>query len=279
VTGSSGISIWTQRLDQFTGADFHAFFFARRDWGSGAESSENCLWWIMRQGSVASGALPRPDLTFVNRKPAQAPTPIILFDDDFGEARSTGVKPTDMALALIERDLGSDIARKIAHVLKTSLIEHTQSELGDASVITTSKKIRESALWFGENYSKPVSVAQAAEAAAMSRRNFQRRFKAEFDMTPHEYLLRIRFDAVCTLLKHTNLPVDKIARRCGMVDGNRLGRFFKERCGMSPTQFRSRQCLGVEERYPAPDRGVGIATELLRKDSESVQTPLALCRR
>ena len=269
VTSSSGISIWTQRLEQFSVADFHAFFLARRDSGSDAESNEHLLWWLTRQSSAASGTLRRHNLTSTHGDPGQALTPIILFNNDFGEGRSTGMKPTDMALAQIERDLGLDIARKIAHVFDTSLIEHTQPGLGDASIITTAKKIRESAHWFRENYSQPVSVAQAAEAAAMSRRNFQRRFKAEFNTTPLEYLLRTRFHAACTLLSNTDLPVDKIARRCGMGDGNRLGRLFKERYGMSPTQFRSRQYLDVEERCAAPDGGTGIATELLRKDSES----------
>jgi transcriptional regulator GlxA family with amidase domain len=137
--------------------------------------------------------------------------------------------------------------------------------LDDASVTTTTEKVRESARWIKENYSKAISVAQAAETAAMSKRNFQRRFKCEFGMTPLEYLLRTRFEIVSAMLRNTDLPVDKIARRCGMGDGNRLGRLFKERYGMSPTQFRARQHFESEERYQAPEESWNAAAEIVRE--------------
>jgi transcriptional regulator GlxA family with amidase domain len=47
------------------------------------------------------------------------------------------------------------------------------------------------------------------------------------------------------MLSSTNIPVGKIARRCGMGDGNRLGRLFKERYGMSPTEFRAQRHLSL----------------------------------
>ena len=71
------------------------------------------------------------------------------------------------------------------------------------------------------------------------------KLKQEFGMTPLEYLLRTRFDVVCTMLSSTNIPVGKIARRCGMGDGNRLGRLFKERYGMSPTEFRAQRHVSL----------------------------------
>ncbi|WP_449180591.1 helix-turn-helix domain-containing protein [Trinickia sp. YCB016] len=98
----------------------------------------------------------------------------------------------------------------------------------------------------------------------MSKRNFQRCFKREFGVTPLEYLLRTRFEVICDMLRNTNLPVDKIARRCGMGDGNRLGRLFKERYGMSATQFRAQQHLDHVERRASSDRAWGSADLTLR---------------
>jgi transcriptional regulator GlxA family with amidase domain len=51
-------------------------------------------------------------------------------------------------------------------------------------------------------------------------------------------LTRTRFEIICRLLVETDLPVDKIARRCGMGNGNRLGRLFRKRFGVSPMIFR-----------------------------------------
>lgn len=170
--------------------------------------------------------------------------------------------PTDLALAQIECDLSTDVARKIAFELHADFVEYTKSVFDNASIVTTTGKVRESARWIKENYSKPISVAQAAESASMSKRNFQRRFKCEFDMTPLEYLLRARFEVARKMLRTTNLPVDKIARRCGMGDGNRLGRLFKERYGISPTQFRAQQHFEFAELWPASNGGRDIAAEV-----------------
>jgi transcriptional regulator GlxA family with amidase domain len=267
VTSSSSISIWTQTLQRYSLADFHAFFVACRDAVEAIESSDRFLSWISRQGSIASfGIQQGANLAVVCRNPLQSTVPIFLFDDGDSAARAnTSVTPTDLVLSQIERDLSSDTARKIARLLQTSYNEQSKNELEDASITTTTEKIRESARWIRENYSKAISVAKAAESAAMSKRNFQRRFKCEFSMTPLEYLLRTRFEVVCTMLRNTDLPVDKIARRCGMGDGNRLGRLFKERYGMSPTQYRTQQHFESEERWLAPEDGWHSVTEMLKE--------------
>ncbi|MGF6958048.1 transcriptional regulator GlxA family with amidase domain [Paraburkholderia youngii] len=272
VTSSSGISIWTQGLERYCLADFHAFFVACRDVTEVAESNDRFLSWISLQGSIASfGMQQGANLAVVCNDPLQSIVPIFLFDDSGDTARTqSNVTPTDLALAQIERDINTDTARKIGRILQTGYAEKSRSEFDDVNITTTTEKIRESARWIKENYSKAISVAQAAESVAMSKRNFQRRFKCEFGMTPLEYLLRTRFEIVRSMLKNTDLPVDKIARRCGMGDGNRLGRLFKERYGMSPTQFRAQQHVDAEERWLTPEESWSAATEMLR------QAPLTL---
>ncbi|MEX3935324.1 helix-turn-helix domain-containing protein [Paraburkholderia phymatum] len=166
-----------------------------------------------------------------------------------------------MALVQIERDLNAEIAHRVARALQTNVPERARPDAEDLNIATTTEKIRESARWIRENYSKPISVGLAAESAAMSKRNYQRRFKSEFGMTPLEYLLRTRFEVVCSMLIETDLPIDKIARRCGMGDGNRLGRIFKLRYGVSPTHFRALRHLPAEERSqpPAAASTAGVA--------------------
>ena len=89
-----------------------------------------------------------------------------------------------------------------------------------------------------ENYGRPISVAKAAQVAAMSERSFLRRFKSQMGLTPSEYLLRARLDASCLLLVATDLPVDKIARRCGVSSGDGLAKIFRKRLAISPTEYR-----------------------------------------
>lgn len=268
VTSSSSILIWTQSLERYSLADFHAFFVACRDTTGTAESSGRFLAWISRHGSIASRGIQQgASLAVVCKNPLQSTVPVFFFDDGGGgDSASTNgsVAPTDLALAQIERDLNPDTARKIARALQPDYIDRNTPELDDASIVTTTEKIRESARWIKENYSKAISVAKAAEFATMSKRNFQRRFKSEFGMTPLEYLLRTRFEVVRAMLRNTDLPVDKIARRCGMGDGNRLGRLFKERYGVSPTQFRAQQQIESEEQWLTPEEAWNTAIEIAR---------------
>ncbi|MBK5066308.1 helix-turn-helix domain-containing protein [Burkholderia sp. R-70199] len=60
----------------------------------------------------------------------------------------------------------------------------------------------------------------------MSERNFLRRFRTEMGLSPSDYLLKIRLDMSCRLLVESNLPVDKIARRCGLGNGRQLSKLF-----------------------------------------------------
>jgi AraC-like DNA-binding protein len=112
---------------------------------------------------------------------------------------------------------------------------HRESQV---SASRTNEKILASAQWLEANCERLISVADAARAVAMSKRNFLRRFREEMGMTPSEYLLCVRLNRTCRLLKESDLPIDKIARRSGMGSGARLAKVFRKRLNMSPTAFR-----------------------------------------
>jgi transcriptional regulator GlxA family with amidase domain len=253
ITSSSTISIWTQKLETYALIDFHAFFVACRDAEAAAAPDDHLLSWLSRSSrDTTLRNAPAANSAFDPDTLTRPPVPIFWFKDVPVAEWSAATTPADMALAQIERDLSAETARKIARVLQPHAIERTKPDLDDLNARTTTEKIQESARWIKENYSKAISVAQAAEAAAMSKRNYLRRFKCEFGMTPLEYLIRTRFEIVCTLLMDTDLPIDKIARRCGMGDGNRLGRLFRQRYGVSPMHFRARGQIRAGEQCLTP---------------------------
>ncbi|PRX28199.1 AraC family transcriptional regulator [Paraburkholderia sp. BL18I3N2] len=115
----------------------------------------------------------------------------------------------------------------------------------DASSMEWTAPIRAAANWLRENYMHPISIAHAAEAANMSERTFLRRFRAEASITPSEYLLEIRLGVVCSLLQQTSLPIDTIARRCGMGSGERLAKIFRRRLSLTPSEFRDANRQGL----------------------------------
>ena len=152
VTSSSGISIWTQSIERNRLGDFHALFVACRDAARALESNDRLLSWIARQGSIASFDIQQgANLMVICKDPMHSTVPIFLFDDAPTTARANSATPTDLALAQIERDLSTEVARKIADMLQTNYVESDKFELDDASITTTTEKIRESARGIKQN--------------------------------------------------------------------------------------------------------------------------------
>jgi transcriptional regulator GlxA family with amidase domain len=241
VTSSSSISVWTQRLDAHLLRDFHALFVASTEVRGGQGSDSMFLRWM-------SGAefANRPVDRFAKDSAYDAGTssinkpavPVFWFGEGHVSGYLSNQAPAQMALDLIATDLSEDISSRIARSLQPSVADVGRTRCDDLSLNTAVDKIHESTRWINENFSNDISVSDAAAVAAMSTRNYLRRFKDELGVTPFEYLTRLRFDAVCSMLLETELPIDKIARHCGMGNGDRLGRLFRKRYGMPPTAYR-----------------------------------------
>jgi transcriptional regulator GlxA family with amidase domain len=146
--------------------------------------------------------------------------------------------PIAAALSIIKRDHGAGVAREVSERSIPGAWPKLATVLDDTDTGGVRQKIDAAARWMRENYIRPISIADAARVAAMSERNFLRRFKAQIGLTPSEYLLRARLDASCMLLAATDLPVDKIARRCGAGSGDGLAKIFRKRLSISPTEYR-----------------------------------------
>ncbi len=236
---SSSVHLWTERFDARQYKNFDALFIGG---GKGAQyaSLDETLLGRMRFGyadgpfrgtsmtrsnfasSGLTGAFDRPGLG--------GPIETDSDEDCFSSMAS--------ALMLVKCDLGHDIAREVGERLLPGAGAKLAPLLAEAGVTSVRDKVRASARWLKDNCERPISVADAAQVAAMSERNYLRRFKDEIGITPSEYLLRARLDMVCRLLIETDLPVDKIARRNGMANGDRLAKIFRKRLLVSPTEYR-----------------------------------------
>jgi len=104
---------------------------------------------------------------------------------------------------------------------------------------TAGDRIRAAARWLQDNCHRAVSVNDAAEACAMSQRTLLRNFQTYIGASPSEYLQRVRLERACQLLAETSLPADKVARRVGLTNGDRLGKLFRRCMGKSPIEYRA----------------------------------------
>lgn len=149
------------------------------------------------------------------------------------------VGPLRMALDVIQTDLGADIVNQIAvAVAPPSETQFTAIVRKNAEHLV-SDRIQASARWLLAHAGSPVAMREVARVAAMSERNFLRRFKIEIGVTPSEYLMYARLDMCCRLLVETNLSVDKIAERCGIGGGGRLSKLLRKHLATTATAYRA----------------------------------------
>ena len=85
---------------------------------------------------------------------------------------------------------------------------------------------------------EPISVEHLAEVAGLSVRQFERRFKKLFGLTPLRYIHEYRLRAACIKLRRTRDNISAIAHQTGFYDHAHFVRHFKQSLNMTPTEYR-----------------------------------------
>lgn len=104
--------------------------------------------------------------------------------------------------------------------------------------------IQEAMRFAREHLAFDIGIQEMADAAGMSRYHFSRLFKSINGMSPGQWLTRQRVHAAADLLLHADMPMARIAERCGFSDVNYFGKVFKRAQGISPGQFRDSGLFG-----------------------------------
>jgi transcriptional regulator GlxA family with amidase domain len=146
----------------------------------------------------------------------------------------------DLALALVEHDLGAEIARAVARKL---VVYHRRaggqsqfSELLDLE--PKSDRIQRALTYARRNLQTPLSVPQLAKAAALSPRQFSRAFQAETGQSPAKAVERLRVEAARLMMEQSRHPIDVVARQTGFADRDRMRRAFLRAFGQPPQAIR-----------------------------------------
>nr|WP_288498647.1 AraC family transcriptional regulator [uncultured Pseudomonas sp.] len=96
------------------------------------------------------------------------------------------------------------------------------------------------------NLDAGISVAEIAEACALSRSHFTRKFKESTLLSPHVWLRQQRVDKAMELLRDSPLSLTQIAMECGFFDQAHFCRVFAKSQGMSPLAWRRQQAMRAE---------------------------------
>ena len=92
--------------------------------------------------------------------------------------------------------------------------------------------------YFGEHFTKSISLQDYAKSLGLNNNYFSKLFKAETGTTPLRYINGLRFEKAEYLLTNSSYSVDEIAEIVGIGDTLYFSRAFKQHTGMSPSAFR-----------------------------------------
>jgi transcriptional regulator GlxA family with amidase domain len=158
----------------------------------------------------------------------------------------------DLALALVEEDLGASMALKVAREMVMCLRRAGgQSQYSAALALQASdrKQIAETRSWAIDHLDQDLTVAALATTAGMSPRNFARAFVKDTGTTPARFVERLRVEAARRRLEESQDKLDKIAHDCGFGSIQSLRRSFQRVLQIHPNEYRHR--FSDEHQYPS----------------------------
>ncbi|VTU23562.1 Carnitine catabolism transcriptional activator [Variovorax sp. PBS-H4] len=163
---------------------------------------------------------------------------------------TTGI---ELALALVEDDLGHAVAMEIARTLALPLLRGAgESQLSPTlqAQSAASHRLRELLAWIGTHPQEALSVEALAARVQMSPRHFARAFVAETGCTPARFVEQTRVAAAAQLLRRTRWPQERIASRSGFRSVDALQRAFARQHGLTPQAWRDREGRPADVQRP-----------------------------
>ena len=177
-------------------------------------------------------------IDFARRFPRVHLEPDRIFIKDGPIWTSAGISAgIDLALALIEEDLGETIARRTAQQLVVYFRRPGGQSQFSALLDMERANGRFAALldYVRSNLGKRLTVAVLADQSCMSSRHFSRAFHAETGMSPAKAIEQLRAEAARGALSGTGRSVQDIARAHGFGNAERMRRTFLRLFGVTPS--------------------------------------------
>jgi transcriptional regulator GlxA family with amidase domain len=147
----------------------------------------------------------------------------------------------DLALALVEEDLGRDLALAVSRWL-VMFVQRPGGQSQFSAQLTAQmadrRPLRELQGWIAEHLAEDLSVAALARRAAMSPRHFARVFRDEIGVTPAQYVERQRVELARRLLETSARSVGEIAGDAGFGTVETLQRSFRRHVHTTPRDYR-----------------------------------------
>ncbi len=176
--------------------------------------------------------------------PAIRLEPNAIFIKDGRYYTSAGITAgIDLALALVEEDLGSAVALAVARELVV-YFKRSGGQLQYSEPLrlqnSAPREFSELIAWMRDNLRSDLSVPMLADRMHLSARHFSRKFSAAFASTPAEFVETLRLDESRWLLANDDASVDGVSLAVGYRSADAFRRSFERRFGLAPSEYRGR---------------------------------------
>jgi transcriptional regulator GlxA family with amidase domain len=182
--------------------------------------------------------------------------PRVILDEDAIHVRDGRLRTAagvtaglDLALALVEEDLGRALAMRVAGQLvmffKRPGGQMQFSRKGEAAP-TGRSALQELQRWVAASPAADHSVARLAKRMELSPRHFARIFRGEIGITPAAWVEAVRVTAARRFLEEGHHTPKQVAALCGFADADTLRRAFARRVGVTPADYRKRHSRNVD---------------------------------
>jgi AraC family transcriptional regulator len=126
----------------------------------------------------------------------------------------------------------------LAHITRVSEKDSDEAHLHRGGM--SGRKLNLIDEFVRENLASPISIAQLAELAGLSKRHFLRAFQQRVGASPYRFVQDLRIEEAKRRLRHTKEPITEIALETGFAHSQHFSARFRTATGMSPTSYREK---------------------------------------
>lgn len=163
--------------------------------------------------------------------------------DEHGLYTSGGAfSSANLVLYLIEKFAGREAAIYCAKMFQVDIDRHTQSPfiIFEGQKDHQDEPVKKAQEFIENNYQERISVDQLTNMLALSRRNFERRFKKATANTAMEYIQRVKIEAAKKFFEVTHKNINEVMYDVGYSDVKAFRNIFRRITGLSPIEYRNK---------------------------------------